>query len=108
MRNYVYLSCRYGKSACPLNKYSLNYRHLEEMARTVPEEPTEECEVVDDAGGASGDMQVRAPPGPHQWTADNNKRSCTCAPATGVDFHQVYNKYRNHPSSFEHKNHVSP
>ncbi|XP_044766479.1 uncharacterized protein LOC123322595 [Coccinella septempunctata] len=95
----------YGRSVCPLNKYSLNYRHLEEMARTVPEEATDECDVGNDVGGPSGDMQARAPPGPSQWTTDNNKRNCTCAPATGVDFHQVYNKYRNQPSSFDNKNH---
>ncbi|XP_045463348.1 uncharacterized protein LOC123673011 [Harmonia axyridis] len=98
----------YGKSACPLNKYSLNYRHLEEMARTVPEEQTEELDSgTNEVGGPSGDMQTRVPPGPNQWTTDSNKRSCTCAPAIGVDFHQVYNKYRNHPTSYDHKNHYT-
>ncbi|KAL3284757.1 hypothetical protein HHI36_018899 [Cryptolaemus montrouzieri] len=95
----------YGRSTCPLNKYSLNYRHLEEMARNVPEEIIEECEENAKAG-PSGDMQTRSPPGPNQWTTDN-KRTCTCTPANGVDFNQVYNKYRTNPSPYDHKNHVT-
>ncbi|KAK9885846.1 hypothetical protein WA026_013725 [Henosepilachna vigintioctopunctata] len=101
----------YGRSTCPLNKYSLNYRHLEEIARTLPEEPIEEMdEVVNrtgNAAGPSGDMQMRNPPSPGQWTSDNGRRICTCAPTPGVEFQQVYNKYRSQPSSYDNKAHSS-
>ncbi|XP_022918653.2 uncharacterized protein [Onthophagus taurus] len=80
-------SIRYERMACPLNRHSLNYHQLQEMAKEIPEEPDEE-EAME--SGAAGDTNRI-----FKWTSDPNKqKTCTCVPQKGNDFQQIYNKYQ--------------
>lgn len=80
----------------------MNYEHLQDIAKGIPEETAEDLEDDDDSPeiqtviitGPSGDMEVRTRK-PTTWTMESNSvEQCTCIPHTGEDFQQIVNKYK--------------
>ncbi|CAH0545787.1 unnamed protein product [Brassicogethes aeneus] len=91
-------------SSCPLSKNRMNYQHLQEMAKRIPEEDiimegeeeTREVPAMKTTyiTGPSGDMKIESKNDP-VWAADaDNLRKCTCVNLCGPDLNQMVNKFQ--------------
>ncbi|RZC38854.1 uncharacterized protein BDFB_009761, partial [Asbolus verrucosus] len=94
-------------SQCPLSKSTINYQHLQEIAKTIPQETIEEVEENDDINspetqsviitGPSGDVKVTNRK-QTVWTANADDKKCTCVSQKGIEFQQITNKFNGSAS----------
>ncbi|KAF5298520.1 hypothetical protein FQR65_LT00062 [Abscondita terminalis] len=95
------LNTRIGSinSTCPLVKH-INFTKLQELAKTIPEEPLEEEEVHPTEVCSNNMMDttttiIESPPMvPPIWSAAPGSSRCTCTTQKGVPFQKVLNKYK--------------
>ncbi|XP_068911303.1 uncharacterized protein [Tenebrio molitor] len=102
-------------SQCPLSKSTVNYQHLQEMAKTIPQETIEEAEENEDTNspetqsiiitGPSGDVKVTNRK-QTIWTANFDEKKCTCITPKGVGFQQIINKFNGTVSKTKHLNNI--
>ncbi|XP_064214651.1 uncharacterized protein LOC103313194 isoform X2 [Tribolium castaneum] len=89
-------------SQCPLSRSTVNYQHLQEIAKTIPQDIIEENEEVEDEvspetrsmiiTGPSGDVKVINKK-QTIWSATSEEKRCTCVVPKGTGFQQIVNKF---------------
>ncbi|RZB40884.1 hypothetical protein BDFB_010790, partial [Asbolus verrucosus] len=89
------------------NMLTINYQHLQEIAKTIPQETIEEAEENDDINspetqsmiitGPSGDVKVTNRK-QTVWAANADDKKCTCVPQKGVEVQQIIDKFNRNVS----------
>lgn len=85
-------------------KSAINYQHLQEVAKTIPQETIQEIDENDEISspetqsiiitGPSGDVKVKNRK-QIVWAASSDDQKCTCVQPKGVAFQQIVNKFNN-------------
>ncbi|XP_044254088.1 uncharacterized protein LOC123004745 [Tribolium madens] len=90
-------------SQCPLSRSTVNYQHLQEIAKTIPQDIIEENEEIEETEvspetrsviitGPSGDVKVINKK-QTIWSANTEEKRCTCVVPKGIGFQQIVNKF---------------